>query len=320
MPGTTIAAIASPPGAGRRAVIRISGGEASAILGGLWAGDPPPLARRACFEGRVHDGRGEQPALILWMPGPHSLTREDVAELHVVGAPPLVAALFDRVLALGAVPAGPGEFTRRAFLAGRIDLLRAEGVLSLVEAENESERRAATALLFGGLSDRIEALRGRLADARALAEASLDFDEADTGHVPDDELRELTRAAHAGLLDALSWEERRGASSGEPRIVLCGAPNAGKSLLYNALTGADAIVSDVPGTTRDVLGAPWTLGGTPCRLVDTAGLEPLDGPSAVHGARASAQVVAGDQRDAADLVYNATRYLMLPPDRRPKRN
>jgi len=287
-------------------VIRISGDRAGSILRGLWVGSPPVLAGRALVTGRVHDGRGEQPALVLWMPGPRSLTREDVVELHVPGAPPLLAALLDRVLALGAVAAGRGEFTRRAFLSGRIDLLRAEGVLSLVEAQSEAERRAASALLFGGLSDRIDVLRDKLSDARALAEASLDFDESDTGHVPDEELVALARSAHAGLEHALSWEERRGAARGEPRVVLFGAPNAGKSLLYNALTGADAIVSDVPGTTRDVLGAPWNVGGVSCRLVDTAGLERAD----VRGAHGAAQLVAGDQRSAADLVLwvvDATR-------------
>src|SRR5262245_53308739 len=179
------------------------------------------------------------PLLLLWMPGPRSFTREDVAELHLPGSPPLLDAALERVLALGATPAEPGEFTRRAFLSGRIDLTRAEGVLALVGARDDRERRAGAALLAGGLADRIEALRDRLEDLRALCEASLDFDERDTGHVPEGEIEERLAGVRAALAEAHAFEVARASPGGEPRVVLTGAPNAGKSSLFNRLAGAE---------------------------------------------------------------------------------
>jgi tRNA modification GTPase len=128
---STIAAIASPPGRGERGILRVSGPRASRIVREVFVGAPEPdLARRGFWLGRFRDARGEQPLLLLWMPGPRSFTREDVAEFHLPGSPPLLAAAFERVLALGAQPAAPGEFTRRAFLSGRIDLTRAERLLA----------------------------------------------------------------------------------------------------------------------------------------------------------------------------------------------
>ncbi|MFN0007769.1 MAG: tRNA uridine-5-carboxymethylaminomethyl(34) synthesis GTPase MnmE, partial [Planctomycetota bacterium] len=187
--GTTIAAIASPPGGAARGIVRLSGPRAAEIVRAVFRGHPPlDLARRTLRLGRFLDGRGDQPLLLLWMPGPRSFTREDVAEFHLCGSPPLLEAALEHVLALGATAAAPGEFTRRAFLSGRIDLTRAEGVLALVGARNDRERRAGALLLAGGLAQRIGAVRDRLADLRALTEASLDFDERDTGHVPDSEI------------------------------------------------------------------------------------------------------------------------------------
>lgn len=296
--GTTIAAVASPPGRGLRAVLRLSGPDARRIALESCTGHdgPPGLDARGFEEVRFHDGRGDQPALLLWMPGPRSFTREDVVELHLPGAPPLVALALDRLLALGAVPAEPGEFTRRAFLSGRLDLTRAEGVLALVSARSDEERRAATALMFGGLDERMRALRDTLDALRALCEASLDFDESETGHVPTDELRAGVESVRAGLSEALAWEERRFPAPGEPRVVLAGAPNAGKSRLFNRLTGERAIVSAHPGTTRDRVTGTWTLAGTPCRLTDTAGAD-----AAARGPDAEAQQHARAERDAADL-------------------
>ena len=162
MSSSTIAAISSPPGAGRRGVIRVSGDDAATIVRALVAPtlrlagtEPPSLLARGAFLARIHDGVGEQPCLVLWMPGPASYTREDVAELHLPGSPPLLQAALARVLALGARAAMPGEFTRRAFLHGRLDLTQAEGVLALVESSNARERRAALALLEGGLARRL---------------------------------------------------------------------------------------------------------------------------------------------------------------------
>ena len=299
----TIAALASPPGPGRRAVLRASGSLAWELVRGVWCGAAPLPEReaRGFHPGRFDDGVGQQPLLLLWMPGPRSFTREDVAEFHLPGAPPLVEAALARLFQLGARPAGPGEFTRRAFENGRIDLTRAEGLLELVRARGEAERRSATALLFGGLAERLAPLREGLVALRSLAEASLDFDEADTGHVPGEELEERAEVLFEGLRDALGWEARRAAPSDLPRVVLVGAPNAGKSTLFNALVGpgpggAEALVSDLRGTTRDVLHGEWRTPGGSVRLVDTAGLE-----EHAQGPDAAAQRLGRGWREGADL-------------------
>jgi len=256
----TIAAIASPPGGGLRGILRLSGPRSQEIVRSIWVGAVPPLGRRGIHLGRIRDRRGEQPAMLLWMPAPRSFTREDVAELHLPGSPPLLAAALERLLELGARAAAPGEFTRRAFLNGRIDLARAEGVLALVSSRNESERAAAHALLSGGLSERIEDLRNRLEELRATCEASLDFDERDTGHVPAEEIQARAQEAREDLARALSWEVRRADVGGEPRVVLAGRPNAGKSAVFNALAGREeALVSHLEGTTRDALSARLEL-------------------------------------------------------------
>jgi tRNA modification GTPase len=303
--GSTIAAIASPPGRGARGIVRVSGRNARAIAEATWAGDGPlDLGRRTLRLGRFRDGRGEQPLLLLWMPGPRSYTREDVAEFHLPGSPPLLEAAFARVLELGAVPAAPGEFTRRAFLSGRLDLTRAEGVLALVSARNEDERRAGRALLDGGLSGRVEALRHGLEELRALVEASLDFDPRDTGHVPETEIESRAREIRAAIGEASGWESARVGAGGEPRIVLAGAPNAGKSALFNRLAGPrveeeGAIVSPIAGTTRDVMTAEIELDGVACRLHDAAGIEEAPASGAVQRA---AQEAGRSLRDSADLL------------------
>jgi tRNA modification GTPase len=314
----TIAAIATPPGGGLRGVIRISGPDAIAIAQRACELENAEWGRRSLARGRLRDARGSQPVLVLAMPAPHSFTREDVVELHLPGSPPLLAAALARVVELGAQPAQPGEFTRRAFENGRIDLARAEGVVDLIEAANEDERRAATALLFGGLSSRVEALRRQLVELRALCEASLDFDEADAGHVPTDELRSLARAAGDALSEALSWEVRRARTRSSPRVVLVGAPNAGKSSLFNtlcaerntlcaernALCSDRALVSDSPGTTRDSVAGTWRTGELECTLIDTAGLD--DAALAARGddPDKSAQEFARSDHASADLLLH----------------
>lgn len=279
MPPSTIAAIASPPGASRRGVLRLSGPRCAEIVRWTCAGEVGglELAQRGVYRSTFSDGSGLQPALILWMPAPRSFTREDVVELHLSGNPDLLQCALRQVLRLGAEPAEPGEFTRRAFQNGRIDLSRAEGVLALVAAHTQAELRAASALVAGSLEKRVRALREQFEQLRALCEASLDFDEQDTGHVPQAELLALAAALLAELEQAWNWEVAREAPLGLPQVVLRGKPNVGKSSLFNALLGRDeALVSAHAGTTRDVLRQRLEVAGLACALVDTAGLEQSD--------------------------------------------
>ena len=311
----TICALSSPPGTGARAVVRLSGPDALAIVREAFrdeAGEPLGVPKRGVVAGSLDDGGGLQPALLLWMPGPGSFTREDVAELHLVGNPHLVTAALERLHSLGARAATAGEFTRRAFEHGALDLTRAEGILSLVHAAGEAEQRAATALLMGGLDGRLEALRDLIEELRALLEASLDFDENDTGHVPLAQLLELGDRARAALEEATRWEVARHApQAGAPRVVLAGPPNAGKSSLFNALLdrGAGgggaipALVDARAGSTRDARAALLRLGpeAQEVLVVDTAGLE--DGRArALSALEGQAQERARLQLDAADLV------------------
>jgi tRNA modification GTPase len=297
----TIAAIATPPGPARRGIVRLSGPRAAELVRACLCDEVPrfePAHPRHLARGRFDDGRGLQPVTLLWMRAPSSFTREDVAELHLSGAEPLLACALGRLLALGARAAAPGEFTRRAFLNGRLDLSRAEGVLAMTEAGNEATRAAAALLLDGGLDERTAAMRERLLALLTLCEASLDFDEAETGHVPRAELERDLRAAEAAVAEALAWEVRRAAPSAFPRVLLLGAPNAGKSSLWNALTGGRALVGPEAGTTRDALVGEWQLERLPCLLIDGPGLEAA--PDSAPAAKA--QQLFERVRAQADLV------------------
>jgi len=291
----TIAALAAPRGAGRRAIVRVSGVRARELVRAT-CGAPPP-AERSWTAVEFDDARGSQPGFLAWMPGPRSLTGEDVAEFHLPGNPHLAAAALRRLVALGARPALPGEFTRRAFLAGKLELSRAEGVLRLVEAEDRAEQRAASRLLAGGVAAHVEAARAALLELRALCEASLDFDESETGHVPAAELEACLGAATAEVERARRESALRPAEAGFARVVLVGAPNAGKSRLFNALAGGEhALVSSEAGTTRDPLRARVGTGAAAFELEDTAGVAP-----ALTTPESGAQAATGRAARGADL-------------------
>jgi tRNA modification GTPase len=267
----TIFALSSgaPPAA--VAVVRISGPGADAALEAL-AGRLPK-ARRASLMGLRASGEVLDNAIVIRFPGPKSVTGEDVVELHLHGGRAVVASVQACLASMaGLRPAGAGEFTRRAFDNGRIDLAEAEGLADLLEAETEGQRRAALALAGGALSRRVEAMQARILALSAALEAALDFsDEDDVTPLPAE-----FRESLAGLCEELElW---LGAPPVERlkdgiRIVISGPPNAGKSSLLNALIGRDAaIISAVPGTTRDLIEAPVAIGGLPFLLIDTAGL------------------------------------------------
>lgn len=276
------------------AVVRISGPAAGPALDALAGKRPVP--RRASYRA-LRDGRGERldHALILWFPGPATATGEDLAELHLHGGRAVVASVLAAIGGLeGLRPAVPGEFTRRAFENGRIDLAEAEGLADLLAAETESQRQSALALAEGGLGRRVGAWQRALLQLSARIEAALDFsDEGDVGEV---EGVHGDVAALAGEMAALLAEPGAERLRDGVRIVLAGPPNSGKSSLFNILADREAaIVSDIAGTTRDRIEAAIVLGGLPLVLIDTAGLrESEDAIEAIGVARAEDAVASAD--------------------------
>ena len=295
MTADTIFALSSgsPPAA--VAVVRVSGPRSAGALEAL-AGrlTEPRVATRANLSWR---GDPLDRALVLRFPGPHSATGEDVAELHLHGGRAVVAAVLEALAGLdGLRPAEPGEFTRRAFENGRIDLAEAEGLADLLAAETESQRRAALAVAGGALSRRVESWRQRLLELAAALESALDFsDEGEVGEAWPPGWGESRRALAAEIGALLSRPPAERLRDGL-RVVIAGPPNAGKSSLLNALAERDAaITSPLPGTTRDLIEAPVAIGGVPFVLVDTAGLrDSADAVETVGVERARASLEAAD--------------------------
>ncbi len=293
----TIFALASGAGRAAVAVLRISGPGSLSLLTALCGTLPPP--RRASLRRlRGPDGAVLDRALVVSMPAPASYTGEDTAELFLHGGRAVVDAVADALVALGARPAEPGEFTRRAFLNGRMDLTEAEGVADLIEAETEAQRRQAMRQTEGALSRLLSGWSDRLRLLLAEQEALIDFPDED---LPADvEARVLGEiAALCGEMTAQLDDGKRGERLRDGLVfVVAGPPNVGKSSLVNALAASDvAIVSPIPGTTRDALETRLVLGGVPVTLVDTAGLrEPADAIEAEGIRRARARA------DQADLV------------------
>jgi tRNA modification GTPase len=290
----TIFALSSgaPPAA--VALIRISGPKADAALAALAGRLPEP--RIATFRQlRVGSGVLDN-TVIIRFPGPNSATGEDISELHLHGGRAVVAKALAVLGGIeGLRPAQPGEFTRRAFENGRIDLAEAEGLADLLEAETESQRRAALALAGGALSRQVAAWQERILALSAQIEAALDFsDEDDVAPLPPD-FGAQVRAIQDELIAALARPRVERLRDGI-RVAIAGPPNAGKSSLLNALVGRDAaITSAVPGTTRDLVEAPTAIGGVPFLLIDSAGLRESGDPVESIGiARAQASVAAAD--------------------------
>ncbi|MCK0206778.1 tRNA uridine-5-carboxymethylaminomethyl(34) synthesis GTPase MnmE [Starkeya koreensis] len=310
----TIAAVSSGSG-GAVAVIRISGPAAGEAVRALTGRLPEP--RRASLARLADPRTGERldEGLALWFPGPRSATGEDMAELQIHGGRATVAAVLAALFAVpGVRPAERGEFTRRAFLNGRMDLTEAEGLADLIAAETEGQRRLAFAHAFGHLGRQVEGWRARLIRAMALVEAGIDF--ADEDDVPA-EARALARPNVEALLGALeaALADRRGAMVREgAAIAIAGRPNAGKSSLINALAARDvAIVSDEPGTTRDVLEVALDLGGQKVTLIDTAGLREAEGKVEAEGIRRARVRIA--QADLVLWVHDVSTG--APPQARP---
>ena len=293
---TTIFALATPPGRGAIAILRLSGPATAAALKALGADRlKPRLAslRRLTWNGAILDE-----ALVLSFPAPHSYTGGDCAELHLHGGRAVVEAVSGALITLGLIPAEPGEFTRRAFQNGRLDLAQAEAVADLIDAETTAQAGQALGQLGGALSKTYEGFRHDLLKALALVEAEIDFPDEE---IPDNLARtagpvldSLLRDMDAALADADRGQRVRDGY----RIVLIGETNAGKSSLFNALVSREAaIVTPIAGTTRDVLDAELVIGGYAVTLSDTAGLRESDDPIEAEGVRrARARAEAADLR------------------------
>ena len=307
----TIAAIATASGAGGIAIVRVSGELSEDILRALFV----PARPREDFEshrlmyGRAVDGQGEtlDEVMAVLMRAPASYTREDVAEIHCHGGSVSAGAVLGRALALGARMAGPGEFTKRAFLNHRIDLARAEAVMQLIGAQGQAAARASVRQLEGGVSGFVRSVSDRLKGLLATIEASTDF--------PDEVEEEVASPAVLdGLREAIAEIERRSDARSArlvregASIVLTGRPNVGKSSLMNALLNQDrAIVTDIPGTTRDVLTERISIGGVMAELSDTAGRRDTADPIERIGVDRAARAAEG--ADVVLIVLDAAEPL-----------
>lgn len=306
MVNDTIVAVATPPGRGGVGIVRISGSGLEAWLPALGGRRVRPREATHC---RFRDTEGGvvDEGILLFFPAPASFTGEDVIELQAHGSPVVLDLLVRRALELGARPARAGEFSERAFINGKLDLVQAEAVADLVAADSEAAARAALASLQGEFSRRIEAIAEVLIELRVLLEAGLDFADEDIEPVALDSLSERLDELGTGIA-GLAASARQGSLLREGfRVAITGHPNAGKSSLLNVLSGTDtAIVTAIPGTTRDLVRDSMILDGIPFHLVDTAGLRESLDPVELEGMRRAREEL--ERADLVLLVVDSTQH------------
>jgi tRNA modification GTPase len=315
-PQDTIAAIGTAPGGAARGMIRISGPYTVACVARCFRPTDENLQLSAISSAQVVGGQlqlGEQGAslpceLLLW-PNERSYTRQPSAELQTIGSPPLLEMAIQTLCLHGARVAEPGEFTLRAFLAGRLDLTQAEAVLGLIDAADPASFNTALGQLAGGLSQPLTQLREQLLALLAHLEAGLDFVEEDISFISAEEIESQLTAAKQTIAATLAQLANRSEPQVLAKVVLVGAPNAGKSSLFNALldqygvseTGNAAIVSPQAGTTRDFLTATLQVNGSRFQLIDTAGVEAATSPASIAGH--AQEMASGQQRQAHGTVH-----------------
>ncbi|HYL88981.1 MAG TPA: tRNA uridine-5-carboxymethylaminomethyl(34) synthesis GTPase MnmE [Burkholderiales bacterium] len=307
----TIAAVATPPGRGGIGVVRVSGPRAQNIAEQVTGRVPRPrVATLAGFKDK--HGVPIDEGIALYFPGPDSYTGEDVVELQGHGGPVVMGMLLSACLDAGARIAEPGEFTRRAFLEGRLDLAQAEAVADLIDASSQEAARSALRSVSGEFSAAIDALRRQLVELRALTEAQLDFPEEELDGVHRDDAANRLTGVQAALDDVLARSRQGSLLRSGVHVVLAGPPNVGKSSLLNRLAGEErAIVTPIPGTTRDALRESIHVDGVAVVLVDTAGLrESGDELEKLGMARTQSEL---QRADVVVAVHDATGDSLTAP-------
>ena len=301
----TIAAIATAPGRAGIGIVRISGTGLAPLISGLLESKPSP--RRATLSDFLDaQGRLIDRGVVLYFPAPHSYTGEDVVELHGHGGPVVLQLLLRRCLELGARLAEPGEFTRRAYLNDKLDLAQAESVADLIDASTAEAARCAARSLQGAFSERIAVLTRALIELRTLVEATLDFPEEDVELLKRADAEGRLAKVRADLETVLAASRQGSLLREGMRVVLAGQPNVGKSSLLNRLAGEElAIVTEIPGTTRDAIRQSIDVHGVPAHIIDTAGLRDSTDPVEQQGIARTWAAIQG--ADLMLLVIDATR-------------
>ncbi len=292
----TIAALATPPGRGGVGIIRLSGSGTRNIAHQL-LGHVPAARQAEYLPFCADDGEPLDTGLALYFPAPHSFTGEDVLELHGHGGPVVMDLLLQRCLSLGARPARPGEFSERAFLNNKMDLAQAEAVADLIDSASAQAARLAVRSLQGAFSQRIHVLVEALTELRIYVESAIDFPEEEIDFLGDGQVQARLTAVMNTLAETRAAARQGNLLREGMTVVIAGRPNAGKSTLLNALAGRDtAIVTDIPGTTRDILREHIQLDGLPLHIIDTAGLRDSDDAVEQEGIRRAWAEIEGADR------------------------